>query len=401
MLKNQHLERYADILLWGLKTARRGRRKKSDIILIRHDLAALPLAERLYERLLKAGRQPIVRLMGTYTMEQRFYEIGNQRQLTFIAPGEKELLENLNGSIVLLAPESITHLAHVDPGAIAKSMKARKPMRKILDRREETGEFSWTLAMYPTSALARHAGMTQEQYANQVIKACFLNRRDPVDQWESVFRQARSVKKWLNSLSIRYLHIESANVDLEISPGRMRQWIGISGHNIPSFEIFLSPDWRGTRGVYTADQPTYRSGNLVKNIRLEFDRGRVINASAQSGEDFLCKQLQMDSGSDKIGEFSLTDRRFSRIDRFMANTLYDENYGGSFGNCHIAVGSSYSDTYSGNPAELSPAAKKELGFNDSALHWDLVNTEKKLVTAHLADGSRTMIYENGQFKHNG
>lgn len=399
--KRQHIERYADILLWGLKTARHGRRKKSDIILLRYDPAALPLAEKLYEKLLKAGRHPIQRMMQTCPMEQKFYEIANNRQLTFVAPGEKELLENLNGSIVLLAPESITHLSHIDPGSIAKFAKARKPLRNILDRREETGDFSWTLAMYPTPALAHHAGISIEDYTRQVIKACFLNRKDPVAQWESVFRRARSIKQWLNRLSIRRLHVESEKVDLKITPGQMRQWIGISGHNIPSFEIFLSPDWRGTRGVYTADQPTYRSGNRVEGIRLEFDKGRVIHARAETGEAFLCNQLQMDSGADKVGEFSLTDRRFSKIDRFMANTLYDENYGGSYGNCHIALGSAYSDTYAGDPANLTPYAKKQLGFNDSALHWDLVNTEKKRVTAHLADRGKTVIYENGQFQHNG
>ncbi|MFW5909105.1 MAG: aminopeptidase, partial [Desulfosalsimonas sp.] len=169
-------------------------------------------------------------------------------------------------------------------------------------------------------------------------------------------------------------------------------------HNIPSFEIFLSPDWRGTRGVYYADQPTYRSGNLVEKVRLEFDRGRVVSAEAETGGDFLRKQVQMDSGSDKIGEFSLTDRRFSKISSFMANTLYDENFGGKYGNCHIALGSSYSDTYAGDPKELTKSVKKQLGFNDSALHWDIVNTEKKRVTARLADGRKTVLYENGEFK---
>ncbi|MBN2398002.1 MAG: aminopeptidase, partial [Deltaproteobacteria bacterium] len=97
------------------------------------------------------------------------------------------------------------------------------------------------------------------------------------------------------------------------------------------------------------------------------------------------------------GEFSLTDRRFSRIDRFMADTLFDENFGGRWGNCHIALGASYSDTYDGNPAELTKAMKKNLGFNDSALHWDLVNTERKTVRARLSDGKVVTIYENGVF----
>ena len=83
----------------------------------------------------------------------------------------------------------------------------------------------------------------------------------------------------------------------------------------------------------------------------------------------------------------------------MANTLYDENYGGRFGNCHLALGSSYTDTYDGEPSKLTQQRKRKLGFNDSALHWDLVNTEKKTVTAHLKDGKKSVIYENGIFQY--
>ena len=82
----------------------------------------------------------------------------------------------------------------------------------------------------------------------------------------------------------------------------------------------------------------------------------------------------------------------------MANTLFDENFGGPHGNCHVALGSSYSDTFSGDPATLTETTKAELGFNDSALHWDLVNTENKRVTAKLTGGESLVIYEDGQFK---
>jgi aminopeptidase len=83
----------------------------------------------------------------------------------------------------------------------------------------------------------------------------------------------------------------------------------------------------------------------------------------------------------------------------MADTLFDENFGGKYGNCHLAIGSSYSDTYAGNPADLTESMKKKLGFNDSALHWDLVNTEDKTVTAHLESGVKKVIYEGGIFKN--
>jgi len=83
---------------------------------------------------------------------------------------------------------------------------------------------------------------------------------------------------------------------------------------------------------------------------------------------------------------------------FAEKTLkFDENYGGEWGNCHVALGSSYSDTYDGDPSTLTEARKAELGFNDSALHWDLVNTERKRVTARLKGGGTRVIYEDGQF----
>jgi aminopeptidase len=198
-------------------------------------------------------------------------------------------------------------------------------------------------------------------------------------------------------MRVKFFHIESENVDLEITPGENRRWIGISGHNIPSFEIFLSPDWRGTRGKFYADQPSYRNGNYVKGVKLAFERGIAVKIEAQVGEEFLKKQIAMDKGSNKLGEFSLTDKRYSKINRFMANTLFDENYGGRYGNCHVALGASYTDTFAGDTRGLTKEIKNQLGFNDSALHWDLVNTENKRVIAHLVSGKKITIYENGMF----
>jgi len=399
MFTQKQLERYADVLWWGLTTAKKVPFKKNDIVLIRYNSSAVRLAEVLYAGLLSRGLQPVQRVSPSATMEKDFYSRASDRQLVFIPPGEKELMSRLNGSIYLHAPESITHLSKVAPQKIGKTAVAQKALRDILNRREAGGSFSWTLCIYPTAELADQAGISLEQYTRQVIKACLLSKPDPVSEWRHIYDHARSIKKWLNSMKIKSLHIESDNIDLEITPGEKRQWIGISGRNIPSFEIFVSPDWRGTRGKYHADQPSYRSGNRVEGLRLEFKGGKVIKVSAETGRNFVKNQLQMDNGADKVGEFSLTDRRFSRINRFMANTLFDENYGGKYGNCHIALGSSYSNTYSGDSKRLTPALKQKLGFNESALHWDLVNTEKKRVTAHLKTGNAITIYENGRFAY--
>jgi aminopeptidase len=399
MLTKTQLDKYSDVLLWGLKTARKERFRKGDIVLVRFDLPAVKLAESLQSKLLEMGLNPVLRAGMTPVMEHNFYGKSNDRQLVFIAPGGKELLNSLNGNIYLRAPESLTHLSDIDPKRIGKAAVAGKPLREILQKRENTGVFGWTLCTLPTMELAKHAKLSRREYTNQVIRACYLDKADPVSAWKSIYRDAMALKKWMNSMEVKYFHVESENMDLKVVPGKQRKWIGISGHNIPSFEIFLSPDWRGTEGVYYANQPSFRSGNYVEGVRLVFEKGSVVEIEAGKGRDFVAKQLAMDKGAARVGEFSLTDKRFSRINRFMANTLYDENYGGRYGNCHLAAGDSYADTFDGDPATLTKERKRKLGFNDSALHWDLVNTEKKTVTACLKDGKKSVVYENGMFKY--
>jgi aminopeptidase len=398
MLGKQSMERYAEVLLWGLHTARKGKFRKGDIVLVRYQRASSPLAEVLEGKLLDLGYNPVLRMGLTPGMERTFYKKANPSQLVFVPPGTIELYKNLNGSIFLHAPDSLTHLRDIDPKRIGKAAVAIKPLRDILNKREDQGEFGWTLCTVPTPELAKQAGMTEKQYASQIIRACYLNTKDPVLEWKRIFREAAAIKRWLNRLEVKDLHIESDHMDLRVTPGKNRRWVGISGHNIPSFEIFTSPDWRGTEGVYYADQPSFRSGNYVEGVRLTFKKGRVVEIRAKKGRDFVRKQAAMDAGACRIGEFSLTDRRFSKINRFMANTLFDENFGGHQGNCHLALGASYSDTFAGDPSKLNKKKKEALGFNDSALHWDLVNTEKKRVTARLVSGKSLVIYENGRFR---
>ena len=399
MLTEKQLNRYADVLLWGLQTARNRKAAKNDLVLVRFDLKAVRLAEILYAKLLNAGAHPLMRMNPTSSMEYDYYTLAKDKQLVFIPPGEEALLAGLNGSISIYAPESLTHLGKIDPKRISKAAVAKKKLRDLLDKREAEGEFSWTLCIFPTAELAKHARIAQKSYSAQVVRACFLNTTSPVAEWRRVYKEAQLIKQWLNRMPIADLKVESENVDLQVSLGNNRKWVGISGRNIPSFEIFVSPDWRGTRGTYYADQPSYRSGNYVKGVSLKFDNGRLAKIEAVKGENFVKQQLKLDEGAGRLGEFSLTDKRFSRINTFMANTLYDENYGGKYGNCHIALGSSYSNTYSGNPRNLTRQMKHKLGFNQSALHWDFINTEKKRVSALLKSGKKVTIYENGQFKY--
>ncbi len=393
-----NLSNYADVLIYSLKACRRGGFfKRGDNILISYDLPALPLVEELYAKLLRAGCNVYPRPYLAESLSKIRFLSSSEAFLKQTPAWEKLFTQNLNGFIGLHAPQNLTNLKDISAQKIALSVLARKPLREIMDKREARGLFSWTLANFPTEGLAKSAGLTLKEYESQIEKACFLKEANPVKTLARVNREIEEISKRLSSLPIEKLRLQSKDCDLEITLGQDRKFIVGGGCNVPSFEIFTSPDWRGARGVYFSDLPSFRDGNLVKGARLEFKAGRVVRAAAGEGEAYLKKMLSLDLGARQIGEFSLTDRRFSKINRFMADTLYDENFGGRYGNSHIALGASYADTYTGKESCLTAAKKEALGFNRSALHWDLVNTQNKLVSAVLKDGKHLTIYEDGVF----
>lgn len=391
-------DNYARVLVWAVKKARDAKFKKYDNILLRYDADSEPLATAVHKILTEEKFNVTVRVFMAEEMSKNFYTSADDAQIKYLAAGEREFNENINGSIAIFAPRSLTYLKDVNPQRLALSAAARRPLKKILDNREQMGVFGWTLCNYPSAACAEHAGLSLKEYAAQIKKACYLDEKDPVAKWEETTKHTAQICKELYSLKIEQLFLQSDDTDLSVLLGDNRRFLGGRGCNIPSFEIFTSPHMNGVNGVYYADMPSYRSGVLCKGIRLHFKDGRVIKASADAGEKFVKEMIAMDEGSSRLGEFSLTDKRFSKIDRFMANTLYDENFGGKHGNSHIALGQSFADAYSGDQKTFDDAKKKALGFNESSLHWDLINTQDKIVRAKLKGGKSITIYENGQFK---
>lgn len=399
MFSQRTIEKYAEVVVWGLATARKqngGELRKGDIILVTYEPGSAKLAGEVQKVLLEKGTHVIFRATSTPNIERNFLTYADEEQITFLTPWSETMYEHLNGRIMLLAPQSLTHLEGVNPDKIALSYMPYKPLQEISKRREAEGLYSWTLCAMPTSVAAKAAGLTKTEYGEAIVKACYLDKKDPVAEWERLYTEVCEIKEWLGSMDVKKIHIESKRTDLFITPGNNRQWLGVSGHNIPSFEIFTSPDWRGTEGVYYANVPAFMDGQRVSDMRFVFKKGEVVECTAKKGEEFLQKQLGIDDGASHIGEFSLTDKRFSPIRKYMADTLYDENIGGTNGNCHIAIGKSYLDTYNG-PETMTKDLQHKLGFNDSVIHWDVINTEKKIVTAHLENGKKKVIYENGMF----
>lgn len=389
------LEKYAQVLVNFALNSGSGV-KKGEVVRLIVSECAKPLYFALRNQILKSGAHPLTFYLPDDTARS-FYELADQKQLEFF-PRKffKGLADDIDHSIAIISETDKHELEGIDPAKIMTKTKAGKPFKDWLDAKENAGRFTWTLALWGTPAMAKEADMTLEEYWGQIIKACFLNETDPIAKWKDIFSKTKKLLYKINLLPIDKLHIQGSDVDLWITLGKKRRWLGGSGRNIPSFEIFTSPDWRGTNGWIRFNQPLYRYGNLISGIRLEFKDGRVIKSSANKNYDVLKKMIDVQN-ADKIGEFSLTDKRMSQITKFMAETLYDENISGPYGNTHIALGTAYDDTYSGNIKSLTKSQKAKLGFNNSVIHTDIISTTDRTVTAFLTDGSKKIIYQAGQF----
>ncbi|MGA2757690.1 MAG: aminopeptidase [Solirubrobacteraceae bacterium] len=395
------LERYADVLVNYALGGGAGV-KPGEVVRISAQEAAKPLYVELHRAVWRAGAHAIGHYQpdedGDWNLARDFYTLAGEGQLDFFASDYmRGMIDQIDHQVSVLSDTDMHALEGVDPALIMRNGRSLKPAMDWRTEKESAGRFTWTLGLYGTPAMAAEAGLSQEEYWRQIIDACFLEEADPIARWREVAAQIGECVDWLNSLPIERLHVVGADVDLWVSVGERRQWVGGSGRNIPSFEIFTSPDWRGTEGWIAFNQPLYRYGNLVSGIRLEFAQGRVVKASADRNEHVITEMVATEN-ADKVGEFSLTDRRFSRITKFMAETLYDENVGGPSGNTHIALGKSYHDCYAGDPGTVAPDEWERLGFNESSVHTDIVSTTDRTVTATLRGGGEQVIYAGGEFQ---
>ncbi|HMD56275.1 MAG TPA: aminopeptidase [Solirubrobacteraceae bacterium] len=395
------LERYASVLVSFALGGGRGVGPGEVVRVVAPD-SAKPLYVELCKAVWRAGGHVI----GAYqpdvepgmTLSRDFFELAHAEQIEhFPARYMRGLVDEMDHQVSVIADSDPRALQSVDPALILRRGEAMRPLLDWRGEKENEGRFSWTLGLYGTPAMAGEAGMGQEEYWQQIVHACFLDEQDPIARWREVQERLEETRLRLDELHIERVHVEGEDVDLWVTIGERRRWLGGRGRNIPSFELFTSPDWRGTEGWMRFDQPLYRYGNLVRGIRLAFADGRVTEASASENERLLTEMIATE-GADRVGEFSLTDRRLSRITRFMAQTLYDENVGGPHGNSHIALGRSYQDAYDGDPSSLKPEDWQRLGFNDSSVHTDIVSTSERTVTAVLSGGGERVIYRDGEFQ---
>jgi aminopeptidase len=396
-----YLERYADLLINFALGGGTGI-KRGDVVQLIAPETAKPLYAELSRAVWRAGGHVIHDYRPDegpgINLRRDFFELADDEQQSFF-PGAyyRGQLDEIDHFVFIICETDPHGLRDVDPKKLLTHQRSFAPLVEWQTEKENAGRLTWTAGLYGTLGMAAEADLSLEDYWEQIIQACFLDEEDPKARWREVAETLAGYTAALGALPIDRLHVEGEDVDLWLTVGEKRRWIGGEGRNIPSFEIFTSPDWRGTEGRIRFSEPLYIYGSLITGIELEFHDGLVTRASAAQNEGLLLEMLATENAN-RVGEFSLTDARLSRISHFMAETLFDENMGGPFGNTHIAVGKAITQCYDGDPEGVSQEDWARLGFNDSVVHTDIVSTTDRTVTAVMHDGSARTIYAGGQFQ---
>jgi aminopeptidase len=396
------LAKYAELLVkFGLQTRSGKQLAKGSVVEFTVPEVAKPLYFHLQTAILKAGYNPLGVFLPSndskYNFTKNVFDHASKGQLEFFADKYyRGKIDQADATIYIIADTDPHALAAVDPKKIMLRSGAMKPAKDWKFKKIDAGTMSWTLALYGTDAGAKEAGMSTKAFWNQVINACYLDADNPVAEWKKINNTVQKTAQKLTDLQIKSVHMVGDDVDLTVGIGKDRAWRAGGGNNVPSYEVFTSPNFREVNGWIKFNQPLLQYGSKIEGIELTFKDGKVTKAAATKNEKLL-KAMIKNKGGNQVGEYSLTDCRLSRITKFMAETLYDENVGGKYGNSHIALGSAYRDCYTGDPTKVSDAKWEQLGYNDSVVHSDIVTTTDRTVTATLYDGTTKVIYEKGQF----
>jgi len=395
------LKKYAQVMVLYALNNGKGINKGDTVFLVGQECAKdlyMAIAKEIYA----AGGNVITQYLPNNTRENslaRFLlENGSSEQISFFAkPYWQGIVDAVDHILFIISEPDIHVFEGLPSSKISMMNSARAPYMKMREEKEQAGKLSWTLCLFGTQSMADEAGLSLDEYWEQIIEACYLREDDPVAKWKQVQHEIETIKDKLDALEIEKLHIKGDDVDLKIKIGSNRKWLSGGGKNIPSFEIFTSPDWRGTNGFIRFNQPLYYSGKRIAGVSLEFENGVVVTSSATENDDAL-KEMIAQENADKVGEFSLTDRRHSRITKFMATTLFDENMGGEYGNTHIALGNAYKDTFPGDMAAVTEEQWAAMGYNSCPkVHTDIISTTNRTVTATLSNGTEKIIYKDGMF----
>ena len=331
------------------------------------------------------------------------------RDLSETREWEKALMQDMVDHLpvrIFIESEDPDGLRGINPKyfkAFAARIKISKPYRDAIDNKHQ-----WCIAAVPGEAWAKkvHPELSKRAAVEQLWKDILYTARadgeDPIADWEEHNRDLKARSKYLNDLHLRELRYHSANgtdfkVGLiptaEFHAGRDKTMQGVVyDPNMPTEEVFTSPDRRTAEGIVYATKPLSYQGQLIENFSVRFEKGRAVEVKAEKGQDVLEQIISMDEGCHYLGECALVPKEspIHQSGLLFYNTLFDENAA-----CHLALGFGFDECVKGFE-NMTKEELYEIGVNDAGNHTDfMIGSDDLSIDGVDEHGKVHPIFRNG------
>lgn len=381
-------------------------------LVITAPLDAVPLVRRITEQAYRAGASLVTTIFSDDETTLARYRLAPDEAFD-VAPGWlfNGMAEAFKGGAARLAiaGENPALLAGQDPGRLARANVARsKAYRPALEL--ITGfAINWCViaAATPPWAKSVFPGLGEAEAMEQLWAAIFactkVDQPDPIAAWEQHNADLRRRTDFLNQRRYRALKYKGPGTDLMLGLAEEHYWKGGGGKalngvfcnaNIPTEEVFTAPHKDMVDGVVCSSKPLSYQGSLIDGIRVRFERGRIVEMTAEKGEAAFRNLIDTDEGAARLGEVALVPHSspISKTGIIFNNTLFDENAAS-----HLAVGQSYTE----NIRDGSRRSREELaamGANSSMVHVDwMIGSGELDVDGIAVDGTAEALMRKGEW----
>ena len=385
--------------------------QKGQDLLLTSPIEALPLVRRVVAHAYKAGANLVTPLFSDpeitvsrfkYASDQSFDKATN-----WLYNGMAEAFDNNTARLAIVGEDPLL-LSSQDPNKVSRANKATSIAAKPAMERITRFDINWNLISWPGKAWACQMfpeldqENAQRKLADAIFTASRVNSPDPISEWKKHNVNLRKWSDWLNSQNFYALSYKGPGTNLTVGLADDHEWMGgaskaqngvVCNPNIPSEEVFTTPHAFRVDGEVCATKPLSHQGSLIENIRVKFEKGKIIEAHASKGEEVLLKVLDSDEGARRLGEVALVpdNSPISNTGLLFYNTLFDENAA-----CHIALGQCYAKCFRGEQLSKEEIASK--GGNSSMIHIDwMIGSNKIDIDGIFKDGSRIPIFRKGNW----
>lgn len=339
--------------------------------------------------------------------ELKYYNIKDIKNSLFWNKKIHNEYAKKNAAFLFLTTSTTDIMKDIDPKKMKVASSHSLKTRNIYRKMQQENKINWCIAAVSTESFGKtvfnNEDNPKEKLWNTIFDICLINKENPIKEWETKIKENKRICQKLTKLNIKTLiYTNKLGTNLKVELSKNAIWCGGNSNinnkellvNIPSEEVFTTPNKYKTNGVVYCSKPLIHSGIMINDIFLEFKNGKVVNYDASSGKEELKNIIEFDSESSMLGEIALVDynSKISNTNILFYETLFDEN-----ASCHIALGQGFKECLK-NSFKLNNKELEKLGYNQSKNHIDIMIGTKDLdIKAITYDNKEIDIFKNGSF----